>query len=313
MRVVELSNHPGAMLREIRLRPDGDDGGAARYEAALAQHRQHVREAEQARDTARAAHRRWAWLRGFFAVRRARRHPPEPPPATGTSADQQEILMAGIEGEQLVASGLGRVLNDDWTLIRGYRNRCGEIDHLLLGPRGLIAIEGKHRNALVHCAGDHWWFTKFDKYGNAVERGEMTDSRGRSPSQQVNEPASQLESFLRTRGHPVAIERVVLLTHHGPGWGTASGRPCMSRPRPARSSACSTIPRPPCPNPNASRLSGSSSATTDSIIQSTKPDGPAHGWAGVTPPGPPLTGSRWRCVRAIPAATGSPRYRCGYR
>ena len=213
MRVVELSNHPGAMLREIRLRPDGDDGGAARYEAALAQHRQHVLEAEQARDTARAAHRRWAWLRGVFAVRRARRHPPEPPPATGRSADQQEILMAGIEGEQLVASGLGRVLNDDWTLIRGYRNRCGEIDHLLLGPRGLIAIEGKHRNALVHCAGDHWWFTKFDKYGNAVERGEMTDSRGRSPSQQVNEPASQLESFLRTRGHPVAIERVVVLTH----------------------------------------------------------------------------------------------------
>ena len=60
--------------------------------------------------------------------------------------------MAGIEGEQLVASGLGRVLDDEWTLIRGYRNRRGEIDHLLLGPRGLIAIEGKHRNALVHCA-----------------------------------------------------------------------------------------------------------------------------------------------------------------
>lgn len=41
----------------------------------------------------------------------------------------------------------------------------------------------------------------------------MTDNRGRSPSQQVNEPASNLESFLRTRGHPVAIQRVVLLTH----------------------------------------------------------------------------------------------------
>ena len=41
----------------------------------------------------------------------------------------------------------------------------------------------------------------------------MADSRGRSPSQQVNEPASQLEDFLRARGHPVAIQRVVLLTH----------------------------------------------------------------------------------------------------
>jgi len=181
MRVVELSNHPGALLREIRLRPDGDDGGAARYEAALARHRDQVRRAEQARDAARAGHRWWAWFRGIFAVRRARRHPPEPPRATGTFADQQEILMAGIEGEQLVASGFGRVLNDEWTLIRGYRNRRGEIDHLLLGPRGLIAIEGKHRNALVHCAGDHWWFIKFDKYGNEVDRGEVTDSRGRSP------------------------------------------------------------------------------------------------------------------------------------
>jgi hypothetical protein len=213
MRVVELSNHPRTLLREIRLRPDGDDGDAARYEAALARHRDQVRRAEQARDAARAGRQWWAWLRGVFAVRRARRYPPERPRATGASADQQEILMAGIEGEQLVASGFGRVLNDEWTLIRGYRNRRGEIDHLLLGPRGLVAIEGKHRNALVHCTGDHWWFTKFDKYGNVVDRGEMTDSRGRSPSQQVNEPASQLESFLRSRGHPVAIQRVVLLTH----------------------------------------------------------------------------------------------------
>jgi hypothetical protein len=202
------------MLREIRLRPgEADHQAAARYEAALAQHREHVRQAGQARDAARAGHRWWAWLRGVFAVRRARRHSPELPRTTRPSADQQEILMAGIKGEQLVASGLGRVLNDEWTLIRGYRNSRGEIDHLLLGPGGLIAIEGKHCNALVHCTGDHWWFTKFDRYGNAVERGEMTDNRGRSPSQQVNEPASQLESFLRSRGHPVAIQRVVLLTH----------------------------------------------------------------------------------------------------
>ena len=214
MRVVELSNHPGAMLREIRLPPDADDGReAAGSEAAPAQHPETARLAEQARNRAAARPGWWGWLRGVFAPRRAPRRARERANTTVSSTDQQEILMAGIEGERLVATGLGRVLNDEWTLIRGYRNRRGEIDHLLLGPRGLIAIEGKHRNALVHCAGDHWWFTKFDKYGNAVERGEMTDSRGRSPSQQVNEAASQLESFLRTRGHPVAIQRVVLLTH----------------------------------------------------------------------------------------------------
>ena len=41
----------------------------------------------------------------------------------------------------------------------------------------------------------------------------MTDRRGRSPSQQVNEPAGRLEDFLRSRGHPVSIQRFVLLTH----------------------------------------------------------------------------------------------------
>jgi len=213
MRVVELSDHPGA-LRETRLRSEAaTEREQSRYEDALAQHHARTKQLAQVRDQARAQHRWWSWLRGVFAIRRERRHTPMAPHPATRSSDQEDILMAGIEGEKLVTTELGRVLNDDWTLIRGYRNRRGEIDHLLLGPHGLIAIEGKHRNATVHCAGDHWWFTKFDKYGNAVERGEMTDQRGRSPSQQVNEPASQLEDFLRSRGHPVAIQRFVLLTH----------------------------------------------------------------------------------------------------
>jgi hypothetical protein len=41
--------------------------------------------------------------------------------ARGVS-DREEILKAGIKGEDMVAAGLGRVLGDDWTLLRGYRN-----------------------------------------------------------------------------------------------------------------------------------------------------------------------------------------------
>jgi hypothetical protein len=41
---------------------------------------------------------------------------------------------AGIAGEDLIAAQLGQALGDDWTLLRGYRNRRGEIDDLLLGP-----------------------------------------------------------------------------------------------------------------------------------------------------------------------------------
>jgi hypothetical protein len=118
-----------------------------------------------------------------------------------------------MAGEKRVEDGLARALGDDWTLFRGYRNRRGEIDHLLLGPGGLVAIEGKHRNATVHCDGDSWWFDKYDSYGNHKGEGKLNDQRGRSPSVQLNEPASELEKFLRQRGYPLAIHRVVLFTH----------------------------------------------------------------------------------------------------
>jgi hypothetical protein len=132
---------------------------------------------------------------------------------SGQRSDQEEILAAGITGERLVSAALGRALGDEWILLRGYRNNRGEIDHLVLGPGGLMAIESKHRNATVHCNGDSWWFEKFDRYGNLVERGPFRDRGGRSPSEQLSEPSQALEAFLAKRGHPVQIMRVVLLTH----------------------------------------------------------------------------------------------------
>jgi hypothetical protein len=140
------------------------------------------------------------------------------PPALGSAAAsapsaEQERLAAGVAGEQQVARELGLALGDDWVLLRGYRNKRGEIDHLLLGPPGLVAIESKHLNATVSCDGDDWRFEKFDRYGNLVERGSLTDRGGRSPSVQLNEPATALEEFLTARRGPVSILRVVLLTH----------------------------------------------------------------------------------------------------
>ena len=41
----------------------------------------------------------------------------------------------------------------------------------------------------------------------------MTDARGRSPSEQLNQLASELAGFLDRFGHPVTISRVVVLTH----------------------------------------------------------------------------------------------------
>jgi hypothetical protein len=223
VRVVELSDHPGALLRQER----HDRAAATRreqsgYEQALARHHDRVSRARRARDQARAKHRWWAWLRAIVAVRRELRRAPMPSRQVALPSDQEEILRAGIEGERFAAAEFGRALSDEWTLFRGYRNRGGEIDHLLLGPRGLVAIEGKHWNATVHCDGDQWWFTKYDRYGNAVKPGQRTDRRGRSPSEQLNQPATLLEDFLRSRGHPVLVRRIVLLTHPRSRLGTCT-------------------------------------------------------------------------------------------
>jgi hypothetical protein len=219
--LIELSNHPGDRLRKIQQeRQAAEEQARSDYQEALTRHGRSLADLRQRRDTARAQHRWWAWLRLAAAVRRARRAVPPPPRAIRPASRREEILKAGIEGEQEVASQLGRVLGDDWVLLRGYRNRSGEIDHLLLGPRGLVAIESKHHSSTVHCDGDQWWFDKYDKYGNHVGRGTLDDGGGRSPSQQLNEPAAALEDFLARRGQPVPAQRVVLLSHPRSRLGT---------------------------------------------------------------------------------------------
>ena len=189
MRVVPLSDHPGAMLRDARQR-------------------------RAARAAARSQRRWGAWLRGLFAVFLVRRALPVAGPRASQPTDEEGKLAAGVAGESFVAGELGRALDDEWTLLRGYHNRRGEIDLVLLGPRGLFAIEVKNQNGRIDCHGDQWWSTRYDKYGNQVEaRREMSDRRGRSPSVQLNEPATVLQGFLASRGHPVTIGRVVALVH----------------------------------------------------------------------------------------------------
>jgi hypothetical protein len=237
VRTIELSNHPADALRlarqrraDGRLRGRADRGpqDQAEFAEALARHQLLVRRAANARDRARDQRRWLTWLRAMLAVRKLRRLPPVRPvpsvrpvplvppvrPATGTApSDAEEKLAAGVAGEQRAAREFARVLGDDWVLIRGYCNKRGEIDHLLLGPPGLIAIESKHLNATVSCDGDDWRFEKFDRAGNLVERGNLSDRGGRSPSVQLNEPANMLEEFLSTRVGKVTTLRVVLLTH----------------------------------------------------------------------------------------------------
>lgn len=224
VRTIELSNHPADALRLARQRQGRADGGRrgradggpqdeAEFAEALDRHRLLVRRAASAKDKARDQRRWLTWLRAVLAVWKLERLTPVLPPAVRAPSDSEQRLAAGVAGEQQVAREFGSVLGDDWVLLRGYCNKRGEIDHLLLGPPGLIAIESKHVNATVHCDGDDWRFEKFDRFGNLVGRGSLTDRGGRSPSVQLNQPADLLEEFLSPRASKVTMLRVVLLTH----------------------------------------------------------------------------------------------------
>jgi hypothetical protein len=214
MRIVELSNHPGEMLQDIHQRRRAEvERAQSQHEAALAEHRKYVDDLREHRDQARAQRRWWSWLRCSLSIWGQGARVPRPPVLATGPTHTEDILAAGMDGEQAVADELGYVLNDDWTLLRGYRNRRGEIDHVLLGPRGMFAIEVKHRNAMVYIDGDRWEYEKYDNYGNLVDQGCIKDRRGRSPSVQLNEAADELERFLHSRGQPVSVGRIVMLTH----------------------------------------------------------------------------------------------------
>jgi hypothetical protein len=231
MRIIELSNHPAAMLREAQARREAAAATLlAAYEANLAAtrdaHRQAIANHEgrlavlaEKRAQLRLARHPWRAIRASRRLSDERSRRPSGPtlPARpilpSVATREEEKLAAGIAGEQGVAAGLGSSLTDSWTLFGGYRNRGGEIDCLLVGPRGLFAFECKHRRFTVQCVEDDWRYDRFDNHGNLVEQGQLTDRSGRSPSQQVNVPADQLERFLASRGHPLTIKRIVLLTH----------------------------------------------------------------------------------------------------
>ncbi len=214
MRKIELSDHLDTRLRDIRRqRRAAAEQAQAEHQNALAHHRARVRQLRDQRDQARAQRRWWAWLRGALAVRHERKMAPAPPVIASAPTREEEVLIAGKAGEQAATTELSRAFDDEWVLLRGYCNHRGEIDGVLLGPGGLFAIEVKYKNAKIHVDGDNWRSDRYDNYGNFKGSEPFIDGGGRSPSVQLNEPASELERVLRGHGQPVTVKRIVVFTH----------------------------------------------------------------------------------------------------
>jgi hypothetical protein len=210
VRIVELSNHPES------IRSAAEAARLARTASRQVQREAALRQVDELRGQRRQARRDgqwWRWLRLLFAVSRAKRGVPSRSIRESVLSDAEQKARSGMAGEKRVSDRLAAALDDEWVLFHGYQNGRGEIDHVLVGPRGVVAIEVKNVNATVDIDGDVWAAKKFDRYGNRVPARELADRSGRSPSVQVNEGADALQEFLRKRGQQIHVRRVVLLTH----------------------------------------------------------------------------------------------------
>jgi hypothetical protein len=211
MRFVPLSDHPGDMLAEARrLRETAGGRAEEHYRQELGVRQARIDQARKHRDQARNPLSRLRWTLAAWWRQLAR--PPQRPAASAPSHGE-EAIMGGIKGEQEVADVLGGALSDAWVLVKGYRNRRGEIDYLLLGPGGLFAIEVKYVNGTFAITRDRWRYVRYDNYGNHVGDGILQDARGRPPNVQLMDPLGALEDFLASRGHSARMRPVVLLNH----------------------------------------------------------------------------------------------------
>ncbi|MFJ4917785.1 nuclease-related domain-containing protein [Streptomyces sp. NPDC088726] len=208
MLIEVLSNHPAVLVREAVVALDEQN-------RLMAEHDQQVTLLRERRRTARKWWQILRMLSDHQEIRALRvRRPVVDPGLQSALASRQ----AGMAAEDRAVHELS-LLPDTWRLFRGYANRRGEVDILLVGPQGIWAVEVKGRAVLVHVDGERWTFEKFDRYGNRVDQGILQDRRGRSWGRQVEDISHELEKFLASRGLHVPVHPAVAVVNDRAGLG----------------------------------------------------------------------------------------------
>lgn len=118
------------------------------------------------------------------------------------------IKRAGAAGEAILPQAL-QSLPDSWTLVNGVPvpGSRADIDHVLVGPGGIWAIEAKHHVGMVQCVGDAWGYARTGP-GGVPQAGHIGN-----PSAQARRAAEALEGYLRRRGVSHPVQPLVVFTH----------------------------------------------------------------------------------------------------
>lgn len=117
------------------------------------------------------------------------------------------IYNGGWEGEKQVTKLLNDKLSDDYILINDLclDNGEGDIDHLVLGPRGIFVLETKNWSGQITCDGDEW------------QRPGKRNFKS-SPSRQVKRNAAKIKRVIDSsqafRPLGIWIEGIVVFTNN---------------------------------------------------------------------------------------------------
>lgn len=226
MKTIVLSDHIGDRLKAFAEERDREHNAAVQtYKDAVTRHEEEISRREQVLVDAFRQRQAWRTILGFFPYvaflfNTGPRAPALARRRTRLRTHEETLLEAGREGEERTAALLGRMLGDEWTLLKGYYNPRGEIDQILVGPLGVFALEIKNLNGQIHCHGDIWSRDKYDSRGRIVQANlPIFDRTGRGPSVQVNTAADYLQQFLN-RTRTIRIVRAVIFAHDRSRLGT---------------------------------------------------------------------------------------------
>jgi len=117
------------------------------------------------------------------------------------------IYSGGWQGEKQVANLLSSKLSDDYYLLNDLylRGGGGDIDHVVLGPKGVFVLETKNWSGSISCNGDSW-----QRVGKRNFQG--------SPSQQVKRNVAKIKQIIdnspNLRSLGIWVEGIVVFTNN---------------------------------------------------------------------------------------------------
>ncbi|RPI57785.1 MAG: NERD domain-containing protein [Chloroflexi bacterium] len=124
-------------------------------------------------------------------------------------------LNAGLQGQRELVRTLS-VLDDDYYLVNnlGLPGRGDDVDHLVVGPNGVFALETKNYSGRIYCRDGQWYQAKTSRGGVAQPERPIRD-----PARQLKRNVDYLRACIKrtdpglSRRTRLWIEGIVVFSH----------------------------------------------------------------------------------------------------